>query len=257
MWNLQTLYGVALDQTIASLFSNNIFPNLRTLGLEYNSQKDNNKSLLSRLKLHCGGSCLSSDAITAFPPSLIKITFSKCDELDSRAMNSLGQLSNLQSLTIHSGSYEAPLSCGATGDNFSQLQVLILEDSFGYRWGVLEGSARMPPLGCVVIKYCHGVSELPQELWSLTSLQKVHIVGPSEQFENSLRNVKLNNDCKLTSFPFTSAPPPNPLLAPIVGHIATIVASLKAETVTFNTHSHFESNFQIIILSFQCWSSVP
>ncbi|MED6110189.1 hypothetical protein PIB30_040676 [Stylosanthes scabra] len=48
MWNLQTLYGVTLDQTKASLFSNNIFPNSRTLGLEYKSQKDNNKALFSR-----------------------------------------------------------------------------------------------------------------------------------------------------------------------------------------------------------------
>ncbi|XP_052116705.1 toMV resistant protein Tm-2 netted virescent-like [Arachis duranensis] len=48
LWNLQTLYGVALDQTIASLFSNNIFPNLRKLALQYGSRKDETDSLFSR-----------------------------------------------------------------------------------------------------------------------------------------------------------------------------------------------------------------
>ncbi|XP_057756630.1 TMV resistance protein N-like [Arachis stenosperma] len=56
----------------------------------------------------------------------------------------------------------------------------------------------MPPLRCLVMKQCLRVTALPEQLWSLTTLQKVDVVGPSDELEKSLRNVEVKKGCKLT-----------------------------------------------------------
>ena len=189
MQNLQTLCYVDADPNLGFLLNKGSFPNLRKLGLTV--EEDPSYSVDEQLKsLHClsklrtlkliyyhsegesPGPVLSLDAI-AFPSSLVKITLSWFVglDVDSKNMNALGQISNLQILKLVNGQAPAEsLNCGAAG-NFPQLKVFHLKDSDFKRLILEEGA--MPCLRHVVIQNCYYLEDVLDRLVSLGSLRQV------------------------------------------------------------------------------------
>ena len=55
----------------------------------------------------------------------------------------------------------------------------------------------MPRLRHLVIDKCYRLSELPEELWSLTALRLVHVLWPPKELANSLKDLEPRNGCKL------------------------------------------------------------
>ncbi|MED6170563.1 hypothetical protein PIB30_032242 [Stylosanthes scabra] len=205
MLNLQSLCSVDFDTPISFLFCNGRFPNLRKLGLWLDPRRENrcswhelllslrHLSNLHTLKLRCCHSDFSMDQIM-FPLNLAKITFTVFGKLDSSSMKALGQLPNLQVLKLLEGTIPEPLDC-ATGD-FPKLQFLKMLKVEVQHWILKKGA--MPHLRILVIWSCSELSELPEQLWSLTTLAEVHVINPSNELENSLQDVEVNDNCDLT-----------------------------------------------------------
>ncbi|XP_020997397.2 toMV resistance protein Tm-2(2)-like [Arachis duranensis] len=205
MWNLQTLSGVDLDTPTALLFRDGRFPSLKRLSLWLDPTREKRRSwheLLSslqhlsklyKLKLHCCHSDLSIDAMM-FPLNLAKISIKVFGKVDSSSMKALGQLPNLQALKLLEGTISDPLDCAAR--DFLKLEVFKMVKVKVVSWVLAEGA--MPRLRRLLIKECPKLCELPEQLWSLTTLAEVHVVEPSHELENNLQDVEVNDNCDLT-----------------------------------------------------------
>ncbi|XP_057753817.1 probable disease resistance protein RF9 [Arachis stenosperma] len=205
MWNLQTLSGVDLDTPTALLFRDGRFPNLKRLSLWLDPKREKRRSWhellfslqhlskLHTLKLNCCRSDLSIDAMM-FPLNLAKITIKVFGTVDSSSMKALGQLHSLQVLKLEKGTISDPLDCAA-GD-FPKLEVFKMVEVKVESWVLAEGA--MPRLRCLLIKQCPKLCELPEQLWSLTTLAEVHVVEPSDELKNNLQDAEVNDNCDLT-----------------------------------------------------------
>ncbi|KAG4926031.1 hypothetical protein JHK87_051571 [Glycine soja] len=202
MENLQTLWlSGKYPQQIIFLLNSGIFLRLRKLALRcYNSFGEPRMlpslqplSNLHSLKVMPGFELLLDT--NAFPSNLTKITLNLHAVRDPQfLMKTLGRLPNLQILkliSLHRGDIHLDIGRG----EFPQLQVLHMRAIDVIQWR-LEKDA-MPRLRHLVIEECYGLSELPEELWSMTALRLVHVRGPSEELANSLKNVEPRNGCKL------------------------------------------------------------
>ncbi|KHN13835.1 Disease resistance protein RPP13 [Glycine soja] len=206
MENLQTLSLLdQYPQQIIFLLNSGIFPRLRKLGLSC-YDLDGESSMLPSLQrlsnLHSlnlkpsypkYGFELLLDT-NAFPSNLTKITLDVDAFPDLQSlMKTLGRLPNLQILKLRFGHVGFHLDIGR--GEFPQLQVLHMDRIKVRQWR-LEKDA-MPRLRHLVINGCSKLSELPEELWSMTALRLVHVSRPSEELANSLKNVEPRNGCKL------------------------------------------------------------
>ncbi|QHO09907.1 TMV resistance protein N [Arachis hypogaea] len=147
---------------------------------------------LHKLKLNCCPSNLSIHA-KWFPLNLAKITLRAFGEMDCSSMKALGQFPNLQVLKLLGGTIPDPLDC-ATGD-FPKLQVFKMMQVQVQSWTLEKGA--MPRLRYLLIWDCIGLCQLPEQLWSLTTLAKVRVTDPSEELRNSLQDVKVKHNCDL------------------------------------------------------------
>ncbi|XP_029153510.1 toMV resistance protein Tm-2(2)-like [Arachis hypogaea] len=204
MWNLQILCGVDFDTPTAFLFREGRFSNLKKLTLWLNPEREKHSlwhellfSLqhlisLHKLKLNCCPSNLSIHA-KWFPLNLAKITLRAFGKMDCSSMKALGQFPNLKVLKLLGGTIPDPLDC-VTGD-FPKLQVFKMMQVPVQSWTLEKGA--MPRLRYLLIWDCIGLCQLPEQLWSLTTLAKVRVTDPSEELRNSLQDVKVNHNCDL------------------------------------------------------------
>ncbi|KAL2959384.1 hypothetical protein AAZX31_18G264200 [Glycine max] len=213
MENLQTLWlwgWYRYAQQIIFLLNSGIFPRLRKLALPgFNSLAEpgmlpsppslQRLSNLHSLKVIMYGFELPLDT-NAYPSNLTKITLAEVRDL--HFMKTLGQLTNLQILKLELDGYDG-YSAGVRGlevldigmGEFPQLQVLHMNGIPVGQWRLERGA--MPRLRHLVIHECVELSELPEELWSMTALRLVHVSWPSQELANSLKNVEPRNGCKL------------------------------------------------------------
>ncbi|XP_022632880.1 putative disease resistance RPP13-like protein 3 isoform X1 [Vigna radiata var. radiata] len=85
------------------------------------------------------------------------------------------------------------LTC--VGGSFPQLEVFQMESLKIEKWNL--GNGAMPRLQSLVISFCGRLDDLPNELWSLSDLKKVHVTKPSEQMIRILQNLEINNAVQL------------------------------------------------------------
>ncbi|XP_027349982.1 disease resistance protein RPP13-like [Abrus precatorius] len=210
--NLQTLWLRAHDRQMVSMlnkdmFPNDMFPRLRKLVLHYPFHPRSHEQLPTvRLpSLHHLSNLQSLKIIdflelppdpNAFPSNLNKITWKQIHIAnDFFLMNTLGWLTNLQILKLGRQRSHVFFDLNVGEEEFPQLQVFEMRGMRVRNWR-LDKTA-MPHLRHLLIESCEYLNDLPEELWSLTTLQEVHAMWPSERLANRLQNVKLKNGCKL------------------------------------------------------------
>ncbi|MED6143007.1 hypothetical protein PIB30_002830 [Stylosanthes scabra] len=206
MPNLQTLLLIHIDPQLASMIRNGSFPNLKKLGLVQWGEDNGDRYSVRELQcLQClkslgtlrisGTSKLPSEA-SVFPPNLTKVTLSRVRRFDSSCMRVLGQLPKLQILKIRGpeivrGSHDIHFAI----EEFPCLQVFkMIWMSHVVTWTLHRGA--LPSLQHLVID-CSYLKQLPQELWSLATLQQVHVIQPHSELRDILQHVVLDNGCKL------------------------------------------------------------
>ncbi|KAL2975831.1 hypothetical protein AAZX31_14G184500 [Glycine max] len=198
MENLQTLLlSGKHPQQIISLLNSGIFPRLRKLALRLPNESCMLSSLERLSNLHSlkviRGFELPSDT-NAYPSNLTKITLDLAAFLDPQPfLKTLGRLPNLQILKLTPNIRDILLDIGR--GEFPQLQLLHMRQIHVKQWR-LEKHA-MPRLRHLVIDKCYRLSELPEELWSLTALRLVHVLWPPKELANSLKDLEPRNGCKL------------------------------------------------------------
>ncbi|MED6199414.1 hypothetical protein PIB30_075757 [Stylosanthes scabra] len=144
--NLQTLGEIYLNPETASVLNMNMFPNLTRLTLRGEWDRQGKEPLLGKI-LQCLNKLRKLKLVAirdfpldpnVFPSSLTKITIIHDDsKMNSRFIETLGKLLNLQILKVRSGYLDGVVNCAA-GD-FPQLQVFRLTDFIG-RWKIEEGA---------------------------------------------------------------------------------------------------------------------
>ncbi|KAG4378148.1 hypothetical protein GLYMA_18G283166v4 [Glycine max] len=203
MENLQTLLlSGKYPQQIISLLNSGIFPRLGKLALRCPKTHAESAMLpslqrlsnLHSLKVMRGCELLLDT--NAFPSNLTKITLKDLHAFrdPQSLMKTLGRLPNLQILKV-SFCMHNDIHLDIGRGEFPQLQVLHMTQINVRQWR-LEKDA-MPRLRHLLIEECYGLSELPEELWSMTALRLVHVSWPSQELANSLKNVEPRNGCKL------------------------------------------------------------
>ncbi|KAG4922899.1 hypothetical protein JHK82_051878 [Glycine max] len=215
MPNLQTLSTVALDPRTASLLENGRFPELKKLGLHYEKRDDtmcecdprvllqsclHRLSYLRKLKL-IGTTEIPQNAadVCVFPSTITKITLTKFGFFNSSAMNTLGKLPNLLVLKLSSQKSDASFDLHCAAGGFSKLQVFVMVEIMVKSWRVVKGS--MPSVQRVVVRNCEYLTELPEEIWSLTALCQVNVSCPSRKLAKTLQNLEVKNKRKLVVYP--------------------------------------------------------
>ncbi|XP_027351448.1 putative disease resistance RPP13-like protein 3 [Abrus precatorius] len=203
--NLQTLLlTCSKGEDLVSLLNNDIFPRLRKLMFcsYYTSNKPlpslNHLTNLHSLKIN-NYLELPSDA-NVFPSNLTKITFHDFSELGNvrifvKNMKTVGQLASLQVLKlikIYTGVY---FDINFGDGEFPQLKVFQMRGITVKSWRLEKGA--MPCRQNLVIDNCLWLEEIPEELWSLTTLREVHVSNPNRRLADRLRSVELKNGCKL------------------------------------------------------------
>ena len=135
-----------------------------------------------------------------FPPNITELTLSKIMYITDEGMNGLGNHAKLKILRLLGdlifwpfNSYD--LTC--VGGSFPQLEVFQMEYLKVEKWNL--GNGAMPRLQSLVINFCGKLDNLPNELWSLSDLKKVHVTKPSEQMTRILQNLEINNAVKLVT----------------------------------------------------------
>lgn len=139
---------------------------------------------LYKLSIH--GRILKLPEHYHFSQSIAKISF-KASNLKEDPMGVLEKLPRLSSLTLYDMAYIGEtMTCLTEG--FPQLLYLKLWRLSGLKvWRIDEGA--MPKLTRLVIAYCNELEMLPDELKSMTTIQKLNVRWMSDGFKNRLRSV--------------------------------------------------------------------
>ncbi|KAK7339084.1 hypothetical protein VNO77_19727 [Canavalia gladiata] len=202
--NLQTLWLTSADnEGIVSLLRNDIFPRLTKFVLYSTSYSSFGKQLpflwlnhLSNLHSLKIIDALQLDA-NLFPSNITKITLGETLGSNinlSMNIKTLAHFANLQSLKLimyYTSAFDLHISAG----EFPKLRVFHMKLMKVVRWTLEKGA--MPCLQNLLIMDCEHLSELPEQLWSLTTLQTVHVLKPNKEFADYLKNVELKPHCKL------------------------------------------------------------
>ncbi|XP_027917465.1 disease resistance protein RPP13-like [Vigna unguiculata] len=133
-----------------------------------------------------------------FPPNVTELTLSDIDCISDEGMNGLGKHTKLKILrlcgdNITSSGDSIVLNCGR--GSFPQLEVVEMENLKLGKWKLDNGA--MSRLQNVMINSCEWLEDLPNELWSLSGLKKVHVKNPSVQMARMLENLEINSGCQL------------------------------------------------------------
>ncbi|KAF7844813.1 Disease resistance protein RPP13 [Senna tora] len=153
------------DYQTGKLFSTNKFPNLRKLGLYYNSSfKWPTLRSLSDLQT-------------------LKIIFMPESEVNQDNFGLHGGILNSDIMKLLVGGFQKVLVFQMRGLNCKN-------------W-MLESGA-MPHLQNLVIHNCKMLKMLPDEVWSLGNLQEVKVLWPSKELADTLGKLKMKDGCKLS-----------------------------------------------------------
>uniref|UniRef100_A0A5B7BSE1 Putative disease resistance RPP13-like protein 3 n=1 Tax=Davidia involucrata TaxID=16924 RepID=A0A5B7BSE1_DAVIN len=195
--NLQTLSSISPDSCTAGVFSN--MPNLVKLGVYGDLEKHKellfrnltSLSCLKNLKLERDRqyeeNMTSLPCRLEFPPKLTKITLSETQLLVD-PMEKLGQLHNLQVLTLKNGAYRgSQLYCPP--HSFPKLRVLELVNLGISKWEISSDS--MQSLTSVFINRCGSLTSLPSSLLQeLSSLQELELWWPNAAVAESAKGIE-------------------------------------------------------------------
>ncbi|XP_047179573.1 disease resistance protein RPP13-like [Vigna umbellata] len=128
----------------------------------------------------------------------LKLAGIRC--ISDEGMKGLGNHARLKILRLFGfmifstlNSYD--LTC--VGGSFPQLEVFQMEFLKIEKWNLGKGA--MPKLQSLVINFCGRLDDLPNELWSLSDLKKVHVTKPSRQMIGVLQNLEINNAVQLVT----------------------------------------------------------
>ncbi|XP_027351455.1 disease resistance protein RPP13-like [Abrus precatorius] len=201
--NLQTLLlRCYKSEDLVSLLNNDIFPRLRNLVLfseDYFRHEPlpslNHLPNLHSLKIN-NSQELPSDA-NVFPSNLTKITLHGFMQPGNvliflKNMKTVGQLASLQILKLKVD-IRTDFNVGA--GEFPRLKVFQMSKMRVRSWTLEKGA--MPCLQNLVIENCDKLEEIPEELWSLTTLREVQLSNANKRLADRLRSVELKNGCKL------------------------------------------------------------
>ncbi|WJX45146.1 hypothetical protein P8452_32047 [Trifolium repens] len=234
MWHLQTIGFIALDKKTTYLVEKASFPKLKTLRLCISSdfKGDAPKMLLSLQQLkHLNKLAIYMEweanykllkvlqslkhithlkilkiiindlkfvtSAPMFPPNITKLTLSHFRCLNDAGMKAIGSLTKLQVLILIGKEWCANtyLVLNCVEDGFPQLKEFQMKTLQVRNWKLANGS--MPRLQTLVIDTCYHLDSLPSELWSLTTLRKVHVCKPSNAIARLLQDLEVNNRCEL------------------------------------------------------------
>ncbi|XP_027352765.1 putative disease resistance RPP13-like protein 3 [Abrus precatorius] len=207
--NLQTLFLSCFErEDLVSLLNNGIFSRLRKLVLfsenDYPQVRKPVLSLNHLTNLHSLkiNNFLELPSVgNVFPSNLKKITLHVFMHPGNvfiflKNMKTVGQLARLQILKLKGNYYGDPLNHLTVGaGEFPRLKVFQMSGVGVIRWRLEKGA--MPRLQNLVIKNCDELEEIPEQLWSLTTLREVHVSNPNRRLAHRLRSVGLKNGCKL------------------------------------------------------------
>ncbi|KAL2959471.1 hypothetical protein AAZX31_18G268500 [Glycine max] len=210
MQNLQTLSTVALDPRTTSLLDSRRFPRLTKLGIHHERRDKCNARIqlqsLNRLshlrKLKVIGTTEIPQNANVFPSNITKISLTKFGCFNSNAMHILGKLPSLQVLKLSSQTNDTRFDLHCATGGFLQLQVFEMIAIKVKNWRLDKGS--MPRIRRLDVRSCKSLTELPKELWSLTSLREVQVLWPCTELVKRLQNLVVNNGCKLVVYPLST-----------------------------------------------------
>ncbi|XP_027351456.1 putative disease resistance RPP13-like protein 3 [Abrus precatorius] len=203
--NLQTLFLRCFEgEDLVSLLNNDIFPRLRKLMFSsYNTSHEPLPSLNHLTNLHSLkiNNCLELPSDANVPSNLTKITLQDFSDpvnelIFLKNMKIVGKLASLQVLKLKENYFNDVLNDLKVGaGEFPQLKVFKMSSVKVKSWRLEKGA--MPCLQNLVIKNCRWLEEIPEELWSLTTLREAQVLNPNKELSDRLRNVELKNGCKL------------------------------------------------------------
>ncbi|KAG4922900.1 hypothetical protein JHK82_051879 [Glycine max] len=210
MQNLQTLSTVALDPRTTSLLDSRRFPRLTKLGIHHERRDKCNARIqlqsLNRLshlrKLKVIGTTEIPQNANVFPSNITKISLTKFGCFNSNAMHILGKLPSLQVLKLSSQTNDTRFDLHCATGGFLQLQVFEMIAIKVKNWRLDKGS--MPRIRRLDVRSCKSLTELPKELWSLTSLREVQVLWPCTELVKRLQNLVVNNGCKVVVYPLST-----------------------------------------------------
>ncbi|KAB1202000.1 Disease resistance protein RPP13 [Morella rubra] len=197
LWNLQVLSTVSFDSENVYLIADGKLPKLRKLGLCFQSDEGVSNAVdvlaslhhlrhLQTLKImNCSEVLILPNS---FPLTISKITLRRVPGLDvSGGMTVLGNLPNLRVLKVISCDLR---SLDVTAGSFPQLEVLILEGLSIWEW--IPGKGAMPGLKHLVLQSCsYWGPSFPGELWNLTALRNVKVLGSSLFLETWFQELQM------------------------------------------------------------------
>ncbi|XLU93063.1 hypothetical protein S245_007415 [Arachis hypogaea] len=131
----------------------------------------------------------------AFPACITKLTLTGISFMNDDGVNAIGNLTTLRLLKLHGAyKFDDPFEINCRAGSFSQLQDFEMEWVNVENWKL--GNGAMPCLQTLLIKCCERLDDLPDELWSLTSLRQVKVVEPSQALSDALANLE-KDGCEL------------------------------------------------------------
>ncbi|QHN99682.1 putative disease resistance RPP13-like protein 3 isoform X1 [Arachis ipaensis] len=132
----------------------------------------------------------------AFPPFITKLTLTGISFMNDDGMNAIGNLTRLRRLRLYGTlAFDILFDINCTANSFPQLHVFEMEWLNVDNWKL--GNGAMPCLQTLLINVCKRLDDLPDELWSLTSLRQVKVLTPSPALCLALEKLEMKNGCEL------------------------------------------------------------
>ncbi|KAH7513294.1 hypothetical protein FEM48_Zijuj12G0184900 [Ziziphus jujuba var. spinosa] len=211
--NLQVLSALSINQKTTLLIRKSLFPNLRKLHLLHKHNGIRNwtgqevlelltslEDSLPSLRVLKTESLwkFSLNRFDMYPESLTKIT-NISSIMVPEHFRILGKLPNLRILklkdvTLNGSGTQRGLIHFVAGE-FPKLEVIKMVSVEIVTWE-MERDA-MPSLQHLVINFCYPLRNLPNELCRLTHLRLIEVSNISKELWNMLKDLNMNNGCKL------------------------------------------------------------
>ncbi|GAA0175807.1 antimicrobial response protein [Lithospermum erythrorhizon] len=126
--------------------------------------------------------------LNAFPETLSKLTLSR-SHLPWVRMKILGELPNLEVLKLRNYAFEGPEWETQRG-GFQRLEYLLIENTDLQRWE-WECDDCFPSLKHLVLKYCHLLEEIPEQIGDCPDLTHIKLQYCSDTAEESAKYIRM------------------------------------------------------------------
>ncbi|KAL1324603.1 hypothetical protein HN51_034781 [Arachis hypogaea] len=151
-------------------------------------------SNLSTLQVHGALDLATCDI--AFPACITELTLAGISFMNDDGVNAIGNLTRLRRLRLsRSFTFDILFEINCSAGSFPQLQVFEMLELNVNNWKL--GNGAMPCLQTLLIGRCRRLNNVPDELWSLTSLRQVKVMKPSEALSDALANLEMKDGCDL------------------------------------------------------------